>query len=270
MQGQMADLPPELTPDQLFLAHLSHIERVAAHACRRRGFSREDTEDFVSKVKEKLLEDGYAIIRKFQGKSSMPTYLTVVVQHLFQDHLNHLWGKWRPSEEAKRLGPLAIQLEKMLTRDRISFDEACETLRTNHHVEASPQELADLAAKLPHRAPPRRMESEEALENRPSEELTPDERVDARERGARRQIVLKILKDALKKLPAEDALLARMSGELKISEIARQLHLDQKPLYRRRETILKTLRQELESQGVRPEEIGGLFSTPEDDHEPRE
>jgi len=262
-------LPPEPTPDQLFLAHLSHIERVAAHACRRHGFSREDTQEFVSAVKVKIIEDDYALFRKFLGKSSLKTYLTVVISNFFKDHLDHIWGKWRPSAEAVRLGGLAVQLEK-LHRDGFNLAESCEILVTNHHVQAARQELEELAAKLPHRTPPRRMETEETLENRPSEELTPDEQVDARERGARRQIVLKLLKEALKKLPAEDALLARMSGELKISEIARQLHLDQKPLYRRRETILKTLRQELESHGVRPEEIGGLFSTPEDDYEPRE
>src|SRR6185436_5001763 len=180
-------LPPEPTPDQLFLAHLAHIERAATYFCRRSGFSREETEDCVSSVKQKLIEDDYAIIRKFQGKSIFKTYLTVVIRRLFLDYLDHLWGRrWRPSAEAERLGPLAIQLEGLLHRDGLSFDQACQTLRTNHHVEASPQELADLAARLPHRAPPRRMESEEALENRPTEELAPDEQVDVREKAARR------------------------------------------------------------------------------------
>jgi RNA polymerase sigma factor for flagellar operon FliA len=259
-----------VTPEELFLAHLLHIKRAAAHLCRKHGFSREETEDFVSWVQVKLIEDEYAVFRKFEGRSSLETFLTVVIGRLFQDHLNHLWGKWRPSEEAKRLGPLAIQLDRLLHRDRLTLGEACEILLTNHHVEATRQELEDLAARLPYRNPPRRMESEETLENRPSEELTPDEIVDARETADRRQEVLKYLKDTLRRLPAEDALLARMSCELKISQIARQLRLDQKPLYRRRETILKTLRQELESHGVRPEEIGGLLSIPEDDHEPRE
>jgi RNA polymerase sigma factor (sigma-70 family) len=258
-----------LPPDQLFLAHLAHIERVAAHACRRHGFSREDTQEFVSAVKCKIIEDDYALLRKFQGKSSLKTYLTVVINNFFKDHLDHRWGKWRPSAEAVRLGGLAIQLEK-LHRDGFTLAESCEILVTNHHVEATRQELEDLASKLPHRNPSRRMESEEALENRPTEELAPDERVDAREKGARRQEILKFLKDALKRLSPDDALLARMSCEFKISQIAKKLHLDQKPLYRRRETILKTLRQDLESHGVRSEEIGGLLSIPEDDHEPRE
>jgi len=259
-----------LPPDQLFLAHLPHIKGVAAHACRRHGFSHEETEEFISCVQLKIIEAEYAVIRKHKGESSLKTFLTVVIQHLFQDHLNHLWGKWRPSQEAKRLGPLAIQLERLMSRDRLSFNEACETLRTNHHVEATRQELEDLAAKLPHRTPPRRMENEETLENRPSKELTPDERLESQEAEARWQEIIEILKDVLKQLPAEDALLAKMSCELKVSEIARQLKLEQKPLYRRLEKILNTLRQELERRGVRADEIRGLLGAPEDeDDEPR-
>lgn len=258
-----------LPPDQLFLDNLPHIERVAKHACHRRGFSREETQDFVSQVKLKIIENDYAVIRKFQGKSKFPTYLTVVINNFFKDHLDHIWSKWRPSAEAERLGPWAIQLEKLF-RDGRTRAEAVEILLTNHHVEASRQELEELADKLPHRNPPRWTESEEVLESHPSGELTPDEQAQAREMGNRRQKVLKFLRDALAKLSAEDALVAQMSCEFKISQVARTLRLEQKPLYRRRETILKTLRHDLESQGVRPEEIGGLLSIPEDDNEPRE
>jgi RNA polymerase sigma factor for flagellar operon FliA len=262
-------LSSELTPKELFLAHLDHIEKVARHACRRRGFSPEETDEFVSCVHEKMIADDYAVIRKFQGKSSLKTYLTVVIERLLLDHLNHLRGKWRPSAEAERLGPLAIQLDTMLYRDGISLDETCEILRTNHHVEASIQELHDLAAKLPYRNPPRRMKGEEVLENRPAEERTPEETFLALEAGRRKRQILRILKDAMRKLPPDDGLLAKMSCELKISQIARTLKLEQKPLYRRLEKIFKTLRQDLESEGVRPDEIGGLLGGAEDDDEPR-
>lgn len=255
----------------MFLTYLPHIKRVAAHHCRKHGFSREETEDFVSSVQVKLIEDDYAVFRKFQGKSSMETYLTVVIGRLFLDHLDHRWGKWRPSEEAKRLGPVAIQLDRLLHRDRLTLGEACEILLTNHHVEASRQELEDLAARLPHRTPPRRMEGEEALENHSSEELSPEDRIQAQERKTRLQEILEILKERLLQLPAEDALLVKMmSSGHKISVIARTLGLEQKPLYRRLEKILKELRQELERRGVRPEEVEDLLSIPEDENEPRE
>ncbi len=243
---------------------------MAAHTCRRRGFSREDTEDFVSKVKEKLFEDDYAVIRKFKGKSTLKTYLTTVVQHLFQDHLNHIWGKWRPCEEAKRLGPVAIQLDRLLHRDRLTLDEACQTLLTNHHVAATRQQLEDLAERIPHRSPPRGTEGEETLEDHPSAELPPDDRLRAQEGRTRLEEILEMMKEILDQPPHEDALLARMSCEFKISDIARRLRLEQKPLYRRLEKILKGLREELERRGVQPEEIGDLLSIPEDEHEPDE
>lgn len=253
---------PILPPDQLYLTHLDHIERVASHFSRKAGFSREETQDFISHVHLKLIEDDYAIIRKFQGKSSFKTYLTVVIRRLFLDYLDHKWGKWRPSAEAERLGDLAVRLEKLLHRDGHSLDEAYEILRTNDHLEITRWELAKLARKLPPRHPRRQMEGEETLEHWPDEGLTPEEQVIAEEKRARCQEILGFLKKALEQLAPEDALLAKMKGSFQVSQIARNLHLEQKPLYRRLEKILKALREDLEGRGVRPEEIEEILGTP--------
>ncbi len=52
-------------------------------------------------------------------------------------------------------------------------------------------------------------------------------------------------------LPAEDRLIAKMVGDdFKVVEIAAHLGLDQKALYKRKEKILKRLREDLESAGV--------------------
>jgi RNA polymerase sigma factor (sigma-70 family) len=257
-------LPPEMTPEQLFLAQLDHIRKVAAHACRRCGFSREETQDFVARAEDKVMDDDYSVIRKHKGTSTLRTYLTLVIRNLFKDHLDQLWGKWRPSAEAERLGPLAVQLE-VLYRDGHNFDEACKILLTNHHVEASREELKAIDARLPLRNPPRKMESDVALEDRPAETLTPAQAAEARERASRKSQVLTLLKTALKKLPSDDAQLAQMSCAFKVSQIARRLKLDQKPLYRRLDKIFETLRKELESQGVDPNEVGGLLGAPEDE-----
>lgn len=257
------------TPQDLFLAHLAHIEKAARHACRRRGLRPEDTEEFVSCVYEKMIVDDYAVIRKFQGKSTLETYLTVVIERLFLDHQNHRLGKWRPSAEAERLGPVAILLERLLYRDGLSLNEACEILRTNYRVGASLQELHDLVVKLPRRISPRRMEGEEGLENRPTEGMDPEQTVISREEQIRHEAVLGFLREAVAKLSPEDALLVRMSCDgFKISEIARALKLEQKPLYRRLMRIYEALRQDLERDGVRPDEIAGLCGA-EDDDEPR-
>ena len=261
----MATLPrhPEMTPEQLFMAHLEHIERAAAHAARRKRLSREDTEDFISDVKKRLIDDDYAIIRKFQGKSNFRTYLTTVINHLVLDFQNHLWGKWRPSAEAERLGPEAVQLERLLVRDGLAFHEACEILQTNHRVEKSREELEELAAKLPRRNPPRRMEGEEEIQNRAGHEPNPQESILEKERAARRREVVGILKEALKTLPDEDRLIVKMWYQFKVVQIAQILKLEQKSLYRRIDKIFQTLRAELEKRGVSAEEIREILEYPE-------
>src|SRR5215467_8018208 len=113
--------PGEGFLEQVYLEHLATIERAAAHACRRYGLGPEDVEDFTQEVKLKVCADGYAVLRKYQGRSKLATYLVVVVQHALQDYANHMWGKWRPSEEAKRHRPLGVQLEKLLVCDRFSL-----------------------------------------------------------------------------------------------------------------------------------------------------
>jgi RNA polymerase sigma factor for flagellar operon FliA len=253
--------PADLTPEQLYLGHLKLIDRIAANAAWQHHFSREETQDFVSIVRIKLLEKDYRIIRKFQGQSTFGTYLTVVIQRQMLDHQNHLWGKWRPSAEAKRLGPAAVRLEMLIVREGLTLEQACECLLTNEHVELSRAQLLDLANRLPPRKPPRPpMEGEEELADRPTEEKSPDERVLGQERLERLTTILKLVDKALSSLAPEDRLIATMRSEFQISQIAKSLRLEQKPLYRRIEKILLTLRKQLEQEGVRKEEIDPLLS----------
>src|SRR3954447_11609183 len=165
--------PNDLTPEQFFLGHLKLIEEIVSFCCRRSGFSREEAEDFGGKVKEKLIENDYAVIREFRGRSSPKTYLTTVITNLHKDHRNHLWRKWRASAEGVRLGPVALRLEELLYKEWRSFDEACQILWTNEGVESSVAELADIHRRIPHRIP-RQMVGEERLQSAPTREPRPD------------------------------------------------------------------------------------------------
>lgn len=247
-----------MTPNDLFLAHLPHIDNVVAHLCRKHHFQREECEDFRGRVRVKLINDDYAIIRKFEGRSSLKTYLTTVISNEMKDFLNHLLGKWPSSAEAKRLGSVAVQLEKLLLRDGLSLDQAIRTLQTNHKVEMSVQELTDMAEQLPIRV--RRQDvGEEVLENQPSNVQT-DSLAKAEEREAVLQRVLPALAEVRKALPPEDQLILRMKGDdFKVADIARVLELEQKPLYRRIERLLKDLREELERRGFRKKDLDVIF-----------
>jgi RNA polymerase sigma factor (sigma-70 family) len=257
--------PDDLTPEQLYLGHLELIDKIVCQACRRCPFSREEAKDFGQHVHEKLIEGNYSRIRQFRGRSSFKTYLTIVVQRLLLDYQNSVWGKWRPSAEAERLGEVAIWLERLIVRDERPLAEACQILRFNHRVEKTQAELEDLAAKLPPRNL-RHFVGEEGLQAEPSRDPRPDERLEARETGGIRRRIYAALLRAIAELPPEDRLLIRMWTEMKVADIARIRGVDQKSLYRRIDKILGKLKKSLEHQGIRRqdvEEILGSLGVPD-------
>src|SRR5258708_1904751 len=153
--------------ERLFLSALTTINRAIAWTCARNHVSHEDAEEFGSHVRLKLIEENYAIIRKFQGRSALRTYLTVVIQRLFLDFRISAWGKWRPSAEAKRGGALAMLLEQLLVRDGHTFDEACQLLATKYGIAAEDAELERVASRFPMRVK-RRFESDDRLVEMPT------------------------------------------------------------------------------------------------------
>jgi RNA polymerase sigma factor for flagellar operon FliA len=190
------------------------------------------------------------------------TYLNVVIQRLMLDYLNHLWGKWRPSAEAERLGPVAILLERLTVRDGYTFDEACEILRTNHQIETSWRDLARLAARLPHRET-RRLENEQELQHMAAPGPGSEERILEEEKSSLRHRVEETLGRAVAALPEEDQVIVRMCvwDNFTVAQIARILGLDQKPLYRRLQKIFETLRQSLQREGIRREDIDDFLGS---------
>jgi RNA polymerase sigma factor (sigma-70 family) len=250
--------PDDRSPEEIFLEHRAWIEKIATRVARRRGLSEAETEDFAQDVQLKLVEDDYRRIREFQGRSSFKTYLTTVITRLAKDHCNHLWGKWRASAPAKRLGWEARLLERLRYREGFSFEEAAEKMRREYQLKRSVEELAELDAKLPQRTS-RRFEGEEALENRPVPE-TAGERVDRRvadgEKAEQAGRVEAALQAALEELESEDCLILKyyFRGRT-LARIARSLGLEQKPLYRRRDRILAQIRKSMETRGVRWEDV---------------
>ncbi len=184
-------------PEEEFLAQQGLIRRVISFTCRRQHLRAEEAEEFASTVMVKLVEDDYAVFRKFQGQSSLPTYLTTVIQRLCLDFLRARRGRPRASAEARRLGPVAMQLERLLYWDGFGFDEACRILKDNHGVEASWEELEEMAGRLPSRAIGRHHEGGERTEQLVGAIERPDEALSERERAEEEERVVAALEEAL-------------------------------------------------------------------------
>ena len=62
-----------------YMGLIYHVIQHAAHA-RSRILSSEDIEDIAAEILLKIVDEDYAVLRRFKGISSLPTYLTVIAR----------------------------------------------------------------------------------------------------------------------------------------------------------------------------------------------
>jgi RNA polymerase sigma factor (sigma-70 family) len=246
-----------------FLAALPVIDDVAGQVCRRHRLSAIEADDFKSEVRLHFIERNYEVLRKFEGRCALSTYVNVVVQRVFLDYRNRMWGRWRPSTEARRLGPTAVVIERLVTRDGWTLDQALEMLRTNHQVEIDETHRA-FCNTLSSRAPGRRMVSEEDAADVASPGPPADANVVMAERGFTAKRIQAALDRARQGLPSVEQLIVKMRFEdgVAISDIARALHLEQRPLYRTIERVMQSLRAAMEAEGISRADIEALLNAP--------
>jgi RNA polymerase sigma factor (sigma-70 family) len=247
--------------EALFLASLPVIDAITGQVCRRHRLSGAEAEDFRSEVRLHFIERNYEVLRRFQGRSSLPTYVNVVIQRVYLDYRNRQWGKWRPSAEAKRFGPTAILLERLVSRDGWSFEQAVEMLRVNYGVTVD-ETLRGLYDKLMKREPARQLVSEEEAGNLASSALGPDVNVLRAEQGFLAKRVRAALDRARQALEPEERLILTMRFEdaVAVADIARALHVNQKRLYRTIERLLARIGANLEAEGIARSDVSALFA----------
>lgn len=249
-------------PKEILEANLGAVERAIAAVCAQAGVRGADAEDFTSAVKLALVDDDYAIVRKWEGRSSFATYVTVVIRRLLVDQ-RRAAGRWFVSAAARRQGEAAVLLERLIVRDRLSPDEAFAIVRTEHPA-VSREELAAMAASFPQRNPaPRLVPLEPVDEEHMPGAHRADERVVELDVARRAQQASRVVRDTLAQMSAEDRVVLRLrfAEDLPIADIARALGIPQRPLYRRIEALLAALRKTLERHGLGAAAIGDLIGT---------
>ena len=248
-------------PEELLIANLALLDRAVAAACRRYQLSPEDQDELAGVVRLRLVENDYAILRAYEGRSSLATFLSVVVQRMALDYRIHAWGKWHASAEAKRLGEVAIELEQFLHRERRTFDEAVPALTAKFPKETR-ESLRALADRLPARGPKVR---DVPLDDARAASLAQHEDAEAMamagERRSTADRVGALMSAAIDQLPEDDRLVLQLRFEdgMTVAQIARALHLDQKLLYRRIERRMRELRKQVESTGIAAADVLDLI-----------
>jgi len=254
-----------MNPETTYLQHLESIERIAAFVARRGHLNADETGEFVQTVRVKLFDDDYAIIRKFEGRSAFTTYLTTVILRLYQQWRVEMWGKWRPSAEARRLGDKAITLERLLTRDGFTLEEAVNTLTTRAGGLYTVEELEALYVRLPVRNPRPVLVSDEVAPEVAAVDADAADRVESRDRERSARCCTTALDRALEQLPEEDRLILQLRfwKSLKVPDIASIVGIDPKKIYKRLEKLFRELRGALETAGVSSDDVQRLLGSPD-------
>jgi len=240
---------------ELFERELDTIRRVIRVTCRNRRLDTHEAEDFESYVMLKLIEDDYRRLRKFKGTSKLSTFLTTVVQRLFLDTLIAKRGKWRPSAQARALGETAVELERLIDRDGLSFDEARAVLQTGRPNASSAKQLQELSRALPPRMRRPKELSLDLLEQLPGEAFV--DPVNGMDVAQNASVVAAKLASAIERLGEEDRLLLklRFAQRLPARRIGLMLGRTQSQVYDRVDRVIRTLRADLERDGVRSGDV---------------
>ncbi len=252
---------PQRDYEALFVEQLPYVERTVGAVARIMGFHGTDAEEFAAWAKTRLWEHDYAVFRKWRGESLLSTYLASVVLNLGREFRVQRWGRWRPSAAAQRLGPLAVRLETLVYRDGLAPAAAGELLRQRGETELSDRELARVLAELPVRQRPRRVDDREVAIDAVPGTARADDAVLEDEDDAERRATYATLEAALRRLTSLEQVVIRMhflQGRT-LADVARALHVEQRPLYRVKDRALAALASHLRAAGVTAESVRQLL-----------
>lgn len=250
----------QTTPKDPFEANLDVIECAIAQVCRSVRLCGADAEDFASSARIALLADDCAVLRKYEGRSSLGSYLAIVIRRLFFDQ-KRSEGRWYPSAEATRRGEAAVMLERLLRHDGRTLAESIAITKAEH-PDADIRQLEAAADVFPERAARLRLVPVvEGDEERFAGAGVADDLVTALDLRQRSDRTSRAVQTALALMSPQDrvTLRLRFGKGMAISDIARALGIAQRPLYRRIEALLAVLRRELERAGIDAAEAAELI-----------
>src|SRR5262245_34818262 len=247
--------------ERLYADHFDLIVRLVHRCARRHRLPRDAAAELAGEVHVWLLEHDLFVLRQFCGdEASLPAYLTIGIKRRLLDLRNRNWGRFRPSAAAIRLGPEASALERLMVVDGYTLQEACEILSGTSGVAASKEELEALGTQLRPRARPISVSEAEAESVRCTRSLV-ETVLGEVSGGAWRADVRRALLTAWRALSRDDRrlLALRHVRNFSVSRIARELAVEQRPLYARLRRLYERLRQALEADGIGRREIAWLL-----------
>lgn len=239
----------------LLLNHLSDLRRFVQRSCRTRALGHE-VEDVISALCVKLLEADGAVIRAHQGRGPFKAYLARIVDRFVLDYQNREWGKWRPSVHALRLGPAGVLLDQLMSRDQLPTHIAVSIV--SRRLNVSEADLTRMAAALSLTKRCGRRQSA-ISESEPTVMFDCERHEYPKLAHALQQALCAAVSglDAIERSMLE----RRFRDNKTVSDVASELGIDRKRMYRLYEQTLTKLRRQLLGLGFDGATLSALLAT---------
>lgn len=253
-------------PQELFLSRLDEIEDAVRFVARRARLRPEDADDLSASLKLRLIENDYAILRRFGGRCSLRTYVASIAHRLCADEWMRVHGRWRPSAEARRRGDAAVLLEGLIVRDGRSLEDALPVVQ-GLDASFTRQEAEEIVARLPERNVRLKIVSLDDSEQLVARRVIAEDPGAGIEHAATNETASRIVRETLRSMTAEDraVLRLRFANEMRVSDIGRMLGCEQRPLYRRIESLVRKLHDALVDAGIDGVAVQTLIGAPASD-----
>jgi RNA polymerase sigma factor (sigma-70 family) len=239
--------------------HVDVVRSVIRSVAYHQGLSGTALEELESSVWIRLIEHDYRAIRQFRGESSFRTFLRVVVTRLLLDLRVTAWGRWRPSALARRHGKEAMRFESLVFRDGHSVDQALAVLDCEG-VSVAAAAVTEISTSL--RSTPRRFVPIDEVSEASSCEPPPETVAIRKQAAHKTRDVSSAMRRALAALGPSDRQLLHLRHfkGLKVSTMAQALSRDQKSLYRRLNSVHRTMRRSIERAGLTRQDVLDVLS----------
>jgi RNA polymerase sigma factor (sigma-70 family) len=253
--------------------HLKFIEQKCFRSLQGKSNRSNDIElendalKLFNRVVDKLREDDHKILRNFQGRAKLTTYLTTIISFQAIDLIRQRRGRNQERERAKKAGKSAELIYNLVFKEERGERDAYGELKISEDFEGSYEEFSELVSTIRGKSAKVLDLSSGDLPVKQGFRLKDKDSFEIPDRMAdpeliylkenRQARIQKVVAEVVAGLSGEQQMLLRMrypksysKQPMQINEIADILNLSKKAVYNRLERILKKCRKKFNKEVV--------------------
>jgi DNA-directed RNA polymerase specialized sigma24 family protein len=212
--------------------------------------------DVAQEIRLRVCRDGCAALGRIHDEADSFPFLYGLAARTHADRTRRERGRFRSSVAARRLGPVAVQIERLVMLDGLTVEAACDFLADNRDVqgEAAWERLVgELRSRAPRPPSPRSLSEADA--RLPAGDRDPEQQLVAR-------VVITVVRAELESLSSETRALlaARFGAGSRLPEVAAARGVGVKKLYRDSATVCGEIGTRLRSSGIEWRDVEPVLS----------